>query len=429
MKGDFIMKDSYNATDNFSIQTVRNTFARVSCVTLSISFLALTFFELIQSIFAVYQSQRYVFLESLYYMLGDSSIGIINLAFGIIVFIILGFLTTGLFISHNGAANDNDSTLLTGLNISLYSLTASIITEIVVIIISLASVSIINYNYYASLKTDTYTSDDDAVQLFFLTIILGAALLTLTIALVRLTLSFRRNTLGNSFSQKGSMLTMISSIFAAVASGCTFCASLFSLIVPSYDYKELQAPDPSKLLMNMIDILMAAALTVAFITIAVLISHFMTSVEKHNLQAARPYRINQYPPAPPQAPVPLQNPGIVNHHFPAPNPSNNHMNAYPQPPIPNPMPPVPVPSGPVPPIQDQPIPPMPPMPPMPDHPMPSEPEPVPFPTDNTSVQAPKTTYPVNEQPTSEAAEPDVNNGESGQTTILSKEPIVPKTTD
>ena len=286
------MNNDFQTQSSVGAEAVNKTLSRLSCVTLSVSFLALAVFEIIQTFFSSLNAKRLNFLESVYYMLGDGSISIVNIVFGAAIFLILITITAGLFITHEGAVKNSGSHLRTGLNMTLYALSVSIVFEVICIVISLASISIINYNYYVSIKNNsTYESYEStsAINLFFLTVVFGAAAVTLTISLIRLILSFKRNIFNKEISKKGAILTVISSIFAAVIIGCVFCTTLFSLVFPQYDRSNPQAPDPAELTMNTLYLLITASLVVIFIVIPIVVFYFMSYIENKTINSVAVY--------------------------------------------------------------------------------------------------------------------------------------------
>ncbi len=288
------MNSSYRSNADSAVSITRNTLGKMSCLTLFLSMLAVTILQLVRTLFISLSGKQLDIFESMYYIFGLGSINVVNFVFELILCVICVILTLGIFITYKNALKDDVSLSVTGLNMILYSLMVSVFVEIIYVVISLCSASVIyNGGYainYGLTNTKSYEYELSAFGLFSRTLWIGSIAITLTIALIRLVLAFKRNLFGTDFSKKGSILTMVSGITAAFASCCTFCWSLFALVffndsserdyLSNDRYSQPKIPDPAVLCINMLNILITAAMSIALITLAVIVGYFIVNMNK-----------------------------------------------------------------------------------------------------------------------------------------------------
>ncbi len=283
-------------TDGYARESVRKTLARISVVTLAVTALSLSVFEFVRILFSVANEKKYDSFESLYYMFGDKSVSIVDLILGLLIFAVLIFATVGVFMCRSAAVKNNTNSLSGGITIITAALVGAVVVEVVYIVISLASVSVCNYEYYNSLHSKAAESREFPIGLFFGTVITGAAVLTLTISLLRLMISFKKNmNTKNEFFQKGAALSMVSSIVGSVIMSMVFTGQLFSLVLPNYSASELAAPDPVELVVTMLNILISAAATVALIDLSIIIGYFGSFADRFSKMTGSQNQISTVP--------------------------------------------------------------------------------------------------------------------------------------
>ena len=275
-----------------SISTVRSFLSRTSFLTMTITSAAFTLFFLFTTITSSFSKQKNDVLASLYYFFGDNSVMAVNLIVGTIVTILFLLLTLGLLMAYLGAIKNEDSKMLQGINIILGSLIYMVILASCMIIVAFTSISVTYYQATA-LNNDTnsyyssYSSYSSSSYTFFLYILFGTGVMTLSIALIRLVLSIRRAANGKPLTTKGGVLTLIFSIYGASLTGISFIVSLCNLVMP-YDYiKDNKMLEPAALLILMLSVITNAAMTVMLIDLSVLTSVYSSAVNRINKANSR----------------------------------------------------------------------------------------------------------------------------------------------
>ncbi len=267
-------------------------FARTSMFTLSCALAAFTVFATFRTLVTAFSAYPLNELKSLYYFFGESvlAIGLVNGICGGIVCAVLFLLSLGMFKTISAAKTQNHKKFLNAADFVKYSLVAGIILTVVMIVCSMASVSIINYEYTKNAGKNLYYQSyrSSAGSLFALTILFGAISLTLEIALMRLLLAIQR-TVRNDIPQKqGSVLAIITGSFGAVATTITFVTTLFELVMPGTVNSVLS---PAMLANNTLNVLLSAAVSVLMIAAIVVVSVYICMTE--DLQKGKSAKIYQ----------------------------------------------------------------------------------------------------------------------------------------
>ena len=241
--------------------------SKTTVTTLSVSLLILAVSVLGRSVSAMIYNQKLSICYSLYQIFGAGSIGIVNLATGILSAALLTFLAIGLLVAHTGAKADTPS--FGGLAFLKMVLVAAIIYTSLGIVVCFGSVSVINYT-----DIEGYNGNINftAAGLFWLTIVLGTAILCTEIAFIRLFNSLIRNMENGSLEKKGTMLIFAAGILGFIASIVNFCTKLYHLVTPPANYvqdtiddKPVKQLTNAELLLNSFNVIIFAVLVVIFV--------------------------------------------------------------------------------------------------------------------------------------------------------------------
>ncbi len=276
-----------NYQSSQSISTVKAFFSRTSFLTLTVASAALTLFSIFNTIALTFGNQKNSVISSLYYFFGDNSVIAVNLIVGILVSLLFAFITFGMLNSYLGAIKNDNKQMLKGINIILGSLIYMVILASCLIIISLSSISVTYYsNAFENSSSDNryYQSQNylSASSTFFIYVLFGTGIMTLSIALIRLMLSIRRAANNITLNSKGSALALISAIYGASLTGISFIVNLCNLVMP-YEYiSDSKMLEPASLLILMISVLINAAVTVLLIDLSILISIYSSNVNRIN---------------------------------------------------------------------------------------------------------------------------------------------------
>lgn len=280
---------------NIPVTPAKKLLSKPVVTTLGCSLGTLSLIILGRAICAAIGNQKLDELSSLYFMFGGSSVFIVNLIFGIIAAAVVFFLAVGVFASRSGSSA---SLLKTA------SLTATVVTA-VYIVISFASVSVLNYaqvSAFSSLHSDKVTYlmyNNNATNLFWCTILLGASLLMTEISLIRLSNSLNRNINSGENVKYGTVLLSVSALIATGICTIIFCVSLYNLVTPSELYRYSIANDlsaaeplgPATLILNCLNVAMYACAVVVFVAAAIIAFSYAAAIDTIN-RAARGYAYN-----------------------------------------------------------------------------------------------------------------------------------------
>lgn len=280
---------------NISLSPAKRMLSKPVVSTLGCSLGTLSLLILARAICAAIGNQKLSELSSLYFMFGSSSVFIVNLIFGIIVAACVFFLAVGVFSARSGGSA---SLLKTS------ALTATVVTS-VFMVISFASVSVLNYaqiSAMASAHSDAQTFfiyNNNATNLFWVTILLGAALIMSEIGLIRLANSFNRNLTSGENVKYGTVILSIAALVGTGICAIVFCVSLYNLVTPSDLYRysvandlaNAETFDTATLVLNCLNVAMYACAVVVLVAAAVIAFAYAASIDTIN-RSARGFAYN-----------------------------------------------------------------------------------------------------------------------------------------
>lgn len=264
----------YNNMNN-SVKTsapAKKLLSKTTIMTLGVSLIALALLIFGRGIGAMINKQKLSVCYSLYQMFGSDSIGIVNILTSTATAAILVALAFALIISRTGAKAEPVSA--GGLSFLKISLAAAIVYTAVAVIVSFASVGVINYTDIEGYNGNiNYT----ATGLFWLTLILGTAIICCEIAFVRFANSLSTNLTTGNIAKKGTFLIFAAAVLGFIASIVNFCIKLYKLVSPPENYiedinadkKTAELTNP-ELLLNSFNVLIFAALLVIFVCLVIL---------------------------------------------------------------------------------------------------------------------------------------------------------------
>ncbi len=271
-----------------SSNPTQRLFAKTTVVTLAVSLIVVALTVLTRGICAMIFSQKLSVCRSLYQIFGDGSVGIINLVIGILTAALLFALGLGLFFARAGAKSSPPS--LMGLSFLKYVLYGTIIYTALAVVVSFASVSVINYD-----DIDSYVGfiNLSAGSLFWLTILFGTAFICCEVAFIRLINSMIRNLTDGTIVKRGAGLIFVSSALGIITAIIAFCMKLYKLVMPPKNYiqnitqdKAVESFSNSAMILNTFNVLIFASLVVIFITLSMLAASYLMSSDSI-LRAAR----------------------------------------------------------------------------------------------------------------------------------------------
>lgn len=246
--------------------------SKTTIMTLSVSFITLALLIFGRGISAMINNQKLSVCYSLYQIAGSDSIGIVNIVTSTLTAAILVAVAFGLIISRTGAKSESASS--GSVSFLKISLVAAIIYTAISIIVSFASVGVINYTDIEGYNGNiNYT----AAGLFWLTLILGTAILLCEIAFIRFANSISVNLSTGEIAKRGTFLAFAASILGFIAAIVNFCVKLYKLVSPPDNYIEDINADKktaeltnSELLLNSFNVLIFAAVLVIFVCVIIL---------------------------------------------------------------------------------------------------------------------------------------------------------------
>lgn len=264
-----------NNTVNNTVKTsapAKRLLSKTTVITLSVSLITLALIIFGRGISAMFNKQKLSVCYSLYQMSGSDSIGLVNIVTSAITAALLIALAFALIMSRSASKTEPAST--GGLAFLKVTLAVSIIYTAVAVTISFISVGVINYT-----DIDGYNGNINytATGLFWLTIVLGTAILCCEIAFVRFANSLSTNLLTGNIAKKGTFLIFVSAILGVIASLVNFCVKLYKLVSPPDNYiedinadKKVAELSNAEILLNSFNVLIFAALIVVFICLFIL---------------------------------------------------------------------------------------------------------------------------------------------------------------
>lgn len=259
----------------------KTLFSRLTSVTLSVSLMIIALSVLGRAICAMIFSQRLSVLNSIYQIFGSGSVPVVDLVFGIITALIIALLSIGVFSARSGV--NSEPAMASGLRFLKAGIIISLIYTAFAVVISFASVSVINYNDISGYTGNINLS---ATGLFWFTLFIGLALLCCEIAFIRFSDSMIRNIEDGVIAKRGTALIFLASIIGTITSIIAFCIKLYQLVAPPKDYikninadKAVKSLENSELILNSFNVIIFASLIVVFITLAMLAGSYAISAD------------------------------------------------------------------------------------------------------------------------------------------------------
>ena len=246
--------------------------SKTTVMTLSVSFITLALIIFGRGISAMFNKQKLSVCYSLYQWFGSDSIGLVNIVTSTLTAAILVAVAFALIMSRSGSRAEPASA--GGLSFLKITLAVAIIYTSIAIIVSFASVGVINYTDIEGYNGKiNYT----ATGLFWLTIVLGTAILCCEIAFIRFSNSLTTNLQTGNIAKKGTFLIFAAAILGFIASLVNFCSKLYKLVSPPANYiddinadKKTAELTNAEMLLNTFNVLIFAALLVIFVCLIIL---------------------------------------------------------------------------------------------------------------------------------------------------------------
>ena len=258
-----------------------NLFSKSTSVTLSVTLMILGLTVLGRAVCAMIFSQKLSVLSSVYQIFGAGSEPIINIIFGSITCLILVFLAVGLFSARSGVNAEPPTGA--GLRFLKAGLILALIYSALAVVVSFASVSVINYN---DIEGYSGSINFSAAGLFWFTLFLGLSILCCEIGFLRFSGSLLTNVETGFLAKKGTALSFIMAILGALTSVIACCVKLFKLVSPPKEYierisadKSVQGFENSEMILNSFNVIIFAALAVVFVCIAAMAGSYAMSAD------------------------------------------------------------------------------------------------------------------------------------------------------
>lgn len=272
---------------------VKNIFSKPMITTLGCSLGVLGVSVLARAICSAADQKQLDLYASLYYMFGSSSVFIVNIVMGSIIAAALFFLAAGIFSARSAILRNETIENATGM-MKISSVTALVITAIY-IVIAFASVGVLNHTQISEASLVSASANSLFTAAFFL----GAVTIAAEISLIRLSGSINKNIGSSDTVKKGSALLSVSSIAGASVAFGIFCAALYTLVIPSESYRQsiikdlpVKALEPSKIIMDSINIVLYISLLVMFISLVMIAFSYAAAMDSIK-RAARAFAYNQ----------------------------------------------------------------------------------------------------------------------------------------
>lgn len=238
---------------------VKNFFSRITMLTVSISFAALTFFLICQTVISAALQTEYKEIASLYYFANDNANGVMNAVVGGIVSVLFAVISISFFKLYFDNKKSNDKPQTKALKPLTASFVVFTVLSCIFVIIAYSSIRVINFKTWS----DNHFHFLDAETNFFIYTFFGAFIIILGIGLIRLFLAVTRTANGKTPSKCGYALSLTGLFGCASLTSITFLTKLYSIVVYN-PYNELQ---PLTLLNSIVEVFVYAAATVAFIAL------------------------------------------------------------------------------------------------------------------------------------------------------------------
>ena len=234
-----------------------------------------------RGIYAMINNQRLTVCNSLYQIFGVGSVPVVNLIISIITSAIIVMLALGLFFARIGAKSDPPS--VAGLAFLKLSLVIAAIYTALAVVVSFASVSVINYN---DIEGYTGPINFSATALFIFTFLIGLSLLCCEIGFIRFCGSLMTNLTQGQIAKKGPGLVFVFGGIGILTSIVAFCIKLFHLVAPPKDYianinadKGAAGLNNAELLINCFNVILFGGLIFVFICMAMMAGSYAISAD------------------------------------------------------------------------------------------------------------------------------------------------------
>ncbi len=272
----FFMNMNVNVKTNFP---TKHVFSKGSVMTLAVSLIVLAVGILGRGICAMIYYQKISVLHSLYQIFGTGSVAIVNIIISVLTSLVLIAVAVGLFYAKSSISNEPASAA--GLSFLKTVLIIAAVYSALGIVVSFASVSVINYT-----DIDGYTGfiNFSATGMFWLTFFLGIALLCVEISFIRMCSAMTENLRDGSIVKKGAGLSFFAGTIGILTCAVAFCVKLFHLVNPPADYiKNITADRAARtlsgaqLILNCFNVIIFAAAVVIFVSLVIIAASYATA--------------------------------------------------------------------------------------------------------------------------------------------------------
>ena len=297
-------------------------------MTLGCSLTALSLIILARGICAAFSVTRLDIYSSLYYMFGNGSVLATNLIMSILLAAAVCFLAVSVFAARSSASKSGGS-----LSLLKIASVVSIVFTALMMLISFASVSVMNYSQVSQILSEMpndsaalYSSyNGNANGLFWGTLLMGSCVLMVEISLIRFSNGLSRSLNNGEAVKPGTALMSISALAGSIISGIVFCAVLYQLVTPSALYRysvynDLQTTEalaPANLALNSMNVLLYACAVVFFIAATIIAFSYAANIDSINRSAKTQAYSNRYVASNPQNLPDYASPANYNYHQPA----------------------------------------------------------------------------------------------------------------
>lgn len=248
-----------NASTVNSQVLIKNFFSRTTMLTVSISFAALTFFLICQTIISAALQTEYKEIASLYFFAYDKADGVINAVVGGIVSILFAIISISFFRLYFDNKKGNDKPQTNALKPLTASFVVFTVLSCIFVIIAYSSIRVMNFKTWS----DNHFHYFDAETNFFVYSFFGTFIIIFGIGMIRLLLAVTRTANEKTPSKCGYALSLTGLFGCASLTSITFLTKLYSIVVYN-PYNELK---PLTLLNSVVEVFVYAAATVAFIAL------------------------------------------------------------------------------------------------------------------------------------------------------------------
>ena len=272
----FFMNMNVNVKTNFP---TKHVFSKGSVMTLAVSLIVLAVGILGRGICAMIYYQKISVLNSLYQIFGTGSVAIVNIIISVLTSLVLIAVAVGLFYAKSSISNEPASAA--GLSFLKTVLIIAAVYSALGIVVSFASVSVINYT-----DIDGYTGfiNFSATGMFWLTFFLGIALLCVEISFIRMCSAMTENLRDGSIVKKRcrSFLLCRNDRYSHLCSrflrqalpSCQSSCRLYQNITADRAARTLSG---AQLILNCFNVIIFAAAVVIFVSLVIIAASYATA--------------------------------------------------------------------------------------------------------------------------------------------------------